>query len=400
MNNIKNNEINISSTNGINENLKIDKNIDLSLDISDDINKFFNSQKMSYKEYLMGTYCKEFNLVLDRNNINVKSINLENLKLLDTSNIKKSTNAYIDFDEDKNEYIIVDETIGTEINENKLKEFIKDSIYNQSFKVILENKDFKQPTILSSNESLNKTMNDLNEYLNTTITYDMRYTKEIVDKKTISKFVSYENNKIIFNDEEIENYVKSLKQKYDTFGIDRKFKNSNGKEITITGGDYGWLIDSSEEVKQLKEDIQNKKDITRTPIYKYEGQRKTEDEIGNTYVEISLENQHIWLYVDGNLIIDSDIVTGKANRSATPPGVYCLTYKTRNAVLRGPGYASPVSYWMPFNGGIGMHDATWRSSFGGTIYKTNGSHGCVNLPLNVAKTIYENIQDDTPIILY
>ena len=85
---------------------------------------------------------------------------------------------------------------------------------------------------------------------------------------------------------------------------------------------------------------------------------------------------------------------------STPAGAYSITYKQRNATLKGQGYATPVSYWMPFNGGIGLHDANWRKTFGGTIYKTNGSHGCVNLPPAVAKTIYENISAGDPVLCY
>ena len=60
----------------------------------------------------------------------------------------------------------------------------------------------------------------------------------------------------------------------------------------------------------------------------------------------------------------------------------------------------PVSYWMPFNGNIGMHDASWRSSFGGDIYKTNGSHGCINLPVSVAQELYGYVEKGTPVICY
>lgn len=55
---------------------------------------------------------------------------------------------------------------------------------------------------------------------------------------------------------------------------------------------------------------------------------------------------------------------------------------------------------MPFNGGIGIHDAIWRSQFGGNIYKTNGSHGCVNAPPYLAQKIFENIEPGTPIVCY
>ena len=94
-------------------------------------------------------------------------------------------------------------------------------------------------------------------------------------------------------------------------------------------------------------------------------------------------------------------MSGNAARGYdTPSGAYPLTYKQRNATLRGADYATPVSYWMPFNGNIGMHDATWRGSFGGSIYRTNGSHGCINLPKAAAKTIFENIEKGMPVLCY
>ncbi len=84
----------------------------------------------------------------------------------------------------------------------------------------------------------------------------------------------------------------------------------------------------------------------------------------------------------------------------TPEGIYAMTYKTRNAILRGRGYATHVNYWMPFNKGIGLHDATWRSKFGGEIYARSGSHGCVNLPLEAAKSIYEYVGKGFPVICH
>ena len=102
------------------------------------------------------------------------------------------------------------------------------------------------------------------------------------------------------------------------------------------------------------------------------------------------------------MVLETDFVSGNMSKPdcITPPGVFGLTYKTRNAVLRGANYETPVNYWMPFNGNVGMHDATWRSSFGGTIYLTSGSHGCVNLPLNMAAAIYEYMSTGFPIVCY
>ena len=107
-------------------------------------------------------------------------------------------------------------------------------------------------------------------------------------------------------------------------------------------------------------------------------------------------------------MLSTDVVTGNPNKgNATPPGVYSLTYKARNATLRGErrpdgtySYETPVKYWMPFNGGIGFHDASWQPTFGGSRYKSHGSHGCVNLPPSVAPKMYELVYKDVPVVCH
>ena len=101
-------------------------------------------------------------------------------------------------------------------------------------------------------------------------------------------------------------------------------------------------------------------------------------------------------------MFETDFVSGNINNPGcvTPAGIFGLTYKTTNAVLRGADYETPVNYWMPFYGNFGMHDATWRSSFGGDIFLTNGSHGCLNLPLDAAAVIYGYVSEGSPIICY
>ena len=120
-------------------------------------------------------------------------------------------------------------------------------------------------------------------------------------------------------------------------------------------------------------------------------------DIGNTYVEVNLTAQHLYFYKDGQLMLESDIVSGK--NDGTPTGTYSFTYKERYATLNGENYSSPVSFWMPFSGNVGLHDATWRTQFGGSLYKSGGSHGCVNLPIRVAKTIYENIDAESAAVI-
>ena len=118
-------------------------------------------------------------------------------------------------------------------------------------------------------------------------------------------------------------------------------------------------------------------------------------------MEINLTAQHLFFYKNGSLIVESDFVSGNASKHYdTPTGIYGLTYKERDATLRGEDYASKVAYWMPYCNNVGMHDASWRSSFGSNIYKTSGSHGCVNLPASAAKKIFENIEKGDPVLVY
>lgn len=113
---------------------------------------------------------------------------------------------------------------------------------------------------------------------------------------------------------------------------------------------------------------------------------------GEDYIEVNIERQEISMYLNGELVISGPIVTGTAGTSReTPRGVFSVLEKDYDVVLRGPGYASHVTYWMQIYGGIGIHDADeWRSEYGGDIYLWSGSHGCINVPLDIVRVIYEN----------
>ena len=121
---------------------------------------------------------------------------------------------------------------------------------------------------------------------------------------------------------------------------------------------------------------------------------------GSTYIEVNIEKQTMWFYKNGKLVVETPVVTGNRYTSDTPKGFFSIYSRATNTVLVGANYASPVDYWMAFKGGCGIHDASWRSYFGGTIYQGNGSHGCVNTPYNAVRTIYNNTGYGTPVIVY
>lgn len=122
--------------------------------------------------------------------------------------------------------------------------------------------------------------------------------------------------------------------------------------------------------------------------------------VGNTYVEISINQQHMWYYKNGKLVVETDVVTGNYGTNDTPKGAYSIIYKASPATLMNNSH---VTFWLPFTSdGCGIHDASWRSSweYGGTRYKGHGSHGCVNTPYNAAKKIYNNISSGTRVVVY
>ena len=152
------------------------------------------------------------------------------------------------------------------------------------------------------------------------------------------------------------------------------------------------MIDVDEEIAYLASAIMEQRNETHEAIYTVSG----------TYIEIDITNQVLYYYRDGILSFTTDVVTGNLGTGkGTPTGVYSIRGKATDMTLVGTGYSSHVDYWMNFIGNsYGIHDADWRSSFGGTIYKTNGSHGCVNVPPEVMGTLYDMVEVGTPVVLY
>ncbi|WP_315074026.1 L,D-transpeptidase family protein [uncultured Clostridium sp.] len=300
-------------------------------------------------------------------------------------------------------YEVVKEVYGNKIYKDKLNEVIKISISQGKTKLNLdENLCYENPEYTTTSNKTMEAINLLNKYTSTKITYIFGNKSEVLDGSIINGWLGVDDNlDVEINEKAVNEYLKNLSKKYDTVGITRKFKASINKIVEVKGGFYGWKINCVSETKALLENIKHGDILQKEPIYTQKALYRDEDDIGKTYVEINLTRQHLWFYKEGKLITQGDIVTGNPNRgNPTKLGVYMLNYKEKGSTLNGENYETKVSYWMPFNGNIGIHDASWRYSFGGDIYKSNGSHGCVNAPLYLAKKVFENIEAGTPIICY
>ncbi len=326
---------------------------------------------------------------------------VNNLACVTDKNAIKPQNPSFKFNNSKFE--IVGAVNGTEINKDVLLSSIEKALNSGESTIDLVKMNcYVKPQYTSKSQKVVDAKNALNKAVAAKITYTFGDKNEVLDSKNISSWLSVDNDyNIVVDEGKVKNYVDTLAANYDTVGKTRSFHTTAGNTININGGDYGWQIDIDKEVKALIDNIKNGQLITKEPIYSEKTASRDNNDIGNTYVEINLSAQHLWFYKNGSLVVDGNVVTGNESiNDGTPSGVYSVKDKERNAVLKGPGYAAPVNYWMPFNGGIGMHDASWRSVFGGEIYETNGSHGCVNCPYNLAQALYNNIDVGTPVVCY
>ena len=327
---------------------------------------------------------------------------LKSLDCMDEEQTVKPENARISQYIPGTGYVIEPETEGNEVDYERFQEAVVQAVTELKGELSLEEAGvYVEPEIRAEDETLQTLLEQYNRYGTITVTYTFGDKKEVLDGETISQWLYAEGDEVIISDEAVTDYVQTLATKYNTAYRAKSLKTSYGPTVVINRGHYGWKIDQAAEKKKLMEILKAGESVTREPEYSQKAASHGANDYGDTYVEINLTAQHLFFYKDGKLLVESDFVSGNASKGwTTPPGAFPITYKERNATLDGEGYSTPVSYWMPFNGGIGMHDASWRSSFGGTIYKTNGSHGCINLPPAVAKTIYENISQGDPVLCY
>ena len=226
-----------------------------------------------------------------------------------------------------------------------------------------------------------------------------------LDRPNTATWRSVKNGQYRWNDIAVRSYFEALKAKYDTPVGEVVFKTHKGDVLHIKTDYCGWHMNIDMTV-QLFEQAVDQGEKVFEPAWNSGLVYSSESEVGTSYLEVDIQEQKVYLYSKGELILVTDCVTGNADGSSdTTPGCYQLYYKTLDTVLKGEDnygykYEQPVHYWMPFNGAQGLHDATWRSEFGGSIYLTNGSHGCVNLPLSAAEKIYQEVYMWYPVILY
>ena len=327
---------------------------------------------------------------------------LEELSFYGQENVKAYREAYISYFPQQKRYKIIEEDPGTELKEETVRERVREALDNLETSLDLEETGcYIWEKSGKGNKELAEALRQANVYAATDITYDWNGSQVFVNGDVIRYWVEIEKDRVTLQEEKIREFVRRQAEAYDTYGRNKRFQTTDGREVELNTQACGWQTDVEAEAEVLIKAVKSGEAIEKEPVHIYTEPAPWQVEIADSYVEMDLSAQHLYVYVEGAMVLESDFVSGNAARGwSTPAGVFGLTYKTRNAVLRGENYATPVSYWMPFNGNIGMHDATWRSSFGGEIYRSNGSHGCINLPYEKAKIIYEYMYTGFPIVCY
>lgn len=319
--------------------------------------------------------------------------------------------------QENGQYVIQPEVYGNDFDDSTLQELVRRTIdeelangtVDMTITVDIPQEFYSVPKIFQDDEALTAKRDLYNKYCNAEITHTFGEETVTLGWDTIQTWLTGDDASAVIDENAVYNYVAGLAAQYDTLYVQRTFQTSAGNYVTLPNNDYGFAIDIDAEFSQLLSDIYANTATEREPVYAVRGySRNGVDDLNGSYVEVNLTTQHLWFYKNGELVVETDVVTGlpKDDRE-TAQGAFAIPYKASpfNLVGGGGGGVSGgwdvmVDYWMPFHDGQGLHDADWRTSFGGNIYTYDGSHGCVNMPPAAAATTYEYMEENMPIILY
>ena len=309
---------------------------------------------------------------------------------------------------DKGIYSITPSDDGCQIDKDAAAKMIQEAVMAEETSIDLTQQEglYAEAAVKTDDEGLLGQMEEYNKVWTKTITIPMYgEVKEVIDETLLRRLLIPNGFDVSINEAELTKYVDELFTKYSTWKAKRNFTTSKGKTIQV-GSEldiFGYDLAKQETKDSIHEVLLSKEDCTADAYWDGVGHwsDKTGNDIGETYVEISIADQHLWYYVDGKLAMETDIVSGTKGKTDSPTGVFCIWAKRTKVTLIGDDYQTFVELWLPFDfDGTGIHDASWRSSFGGDIYETSGSHGCINTPYSFCQPFYDMIELETPVVIY
>lgn len=262
---------------------------------------------------------------------------------------------------------------------------------------------YQEPKITKDSEYIKNQLASYKDVYKKKIIFDFDDRKEeLTGQGIIAIYSKADNGTLALDEEKLKHFVERLAAKYDTYRTSRIFNSTGLGLMKVDGGIYGWLTDRKATREKIKEALAKEEPVTIKPAYRQDAVSRKVDDVGKTYIEVDLARQKLWYYKDGALQLETNVVTGNPTKgNGTPTGTDRIWSRERDRYLTGETYRSKVSYWAPINwSGVGLHDASWRSNFGGNIYKSGGSHGCINIPVPVMKNLFPQTFTGMPVIVY
>ena len=367
-------------------------------------------------EWIKGLYEQKSYTVSENTGYNRTQLQeqLKSLSCAQAENQVEPENAYVAYQ--NGQFVIVPETVGSKLNIKEAYKVLDAAVDAGQTSVNFSDtpEAYVNADVTSDSPELQSALEACNNYTRASITYTFGSQTTTLNGDTIKDWLQFdEKGQLVWDDnsfqQHVADYVAQLAATYDTVGTEREFQTTSGRTVYVSSSVYGWKIDQAAEAAQLSQEIQSGTQTTREPIYSQTANSYGVNDLGDTYIEVDLSEQHMYYYQNGSDIFESDFVSGNMSYAdrQTHAGIFTLYYKKSPDVLRGTmkadgtyEYESEVQYWMPFDGGIGFHDANWRDEFGGDIYLTSGSHGCINLPPENAAVLYDIIQYGVPIVCF
>lgn len=396
------------------------EDIMLSVDYETDLRTLFHNQNSW--SWFSGVLSGENHVI--EPTLSFSETGLQNAMKPILSSAQTDTEYYVEYIEDTG-YVLFD-GMHNRIDEQKTYDLVKNAILSKEPHVnLIESGCYYDISLSPAQVETESLWNKINAFQTSGPVYDFGSGEVQVNSAIMAGFLEKtgnaqlplidESNCFVLREDCEEEWVALTAKEYDTYGKVWDFKSTRGEALQVEGKTYGSTINQKQEIIWLETYLQTlvtgqgvagvptdegKPGKPHTPEYtrtSYNGAVG----IGDTYVEVDMGIQKLYYYQDGELMLETDVVTGNARRRwNTPEGVNYVYSKQKNRILRGANYATPVDYWMPVNGAIGIHDADWRDEFGGEIYKTDGSHGCVNVPKEVMPELYEMVELGTPVVMF
>ncbi len=349
------------------------------------------------------------------------SLDESKLKSLVTPQIDKvnknstpTTNATAAYDSDTGDYVTVPEALGTELDPTTTLSSVATSVKGLNDTITLGDSELVQPTVSAGDPKFGEALRALRSYPDLSIDLIMGgESVQTLDSDLIKTWLTIKDDFSITADPDAVAYYTrfTLSSKLDSVGAYRTYTRPDGKKIQINDGTYGWSIDGIALAELIVDSIDAKSSdkievpcISTANVYDPGGA-----DWGGRYIDVDLTEQYARMYDGGSLVWESLCVSGgSAEGNDTVTGVFAIEDKRSPEKLIGldsngdgePDYENDVTYWMPFFGGYGLHDATWRYTFGGDEYLYNGSHGCVNLPYDAAEMLYFTVEVGDAVIVH